>query len=208
MTTQIAMRRIPVIPTIIVIAAAATMVMLGFWQLDRKDQKEAQIAQYAAASDQALIDPIPIEAELESILYRRGALNCAEVLGWSAIAGRNDNDQSGYVQIARCRNGDWAEAEGAVEARFAEVVLGWSRDPSAQPDWRGGAIEGIIAPGGDNGWRIIADQPVGVLQANAAPDPGDLPNNHLAYAGQWFFFALTALVIYWFALRSRWRDAA
>ena len=37
----------------------------------------------------------------------------------------------------------------------------------------------------------------------AAPDPRDLPNNHLAYAGQWFFFALTALVIYILALRRR-----
>ncbi len=40
----------------------------------------------------------------------------------------------------------------------------------------------------------------------APPDPNDLPNNHLAYAGQWFFFALTALVIYWLALRRRWRE--
>ena len=39
----------------------------------------------------------------------------------------------------------------------------------------------------------------------APPDPGDLPNNHLMYAGQWFFFALTALVIYLLALRKRRR---
>ena len=41
----------------------------------------------------------------------------------------------------------------------------------------------------------------------AAPDPGDLPNNHLAYAGQWFLFALAAAVIYVLALRRRRRDA-
>ena len=35
------------------------------------------------------------------------------------------------------------------------------------------------------------------------PDPTLLPNNHLAYAGQWFFFALTALVIYVMVLRKR-----
>jgi surfeit locus 1 family protein len=51
----------------------------------------------------------------------------------------------------------------------------------------------------------VADPPVGGLAANAAPDPADLPNNHLAYAGQWFFFALTALVIYVLALRRRRR---
>ena len=28
------------------------------------------------------------------------------------------------------------------------------------------------------------------------------------YAGQWFFFALTALVIYVLALRKKWRSGA
>ena len=37
----------------------------------------------------------------------------------------------------------------------------------------------------------------------ARPDPSDLPNNHLAYAGQWFFFAITAFIIYVLALRRR-----
>ena len=46
-------------------------------------------------------------------------------------------------------------------------------------------------------------EPLAGLEPLAAPDPRDLPNNHLAYAGQWFFFALTALVIYILALRRR-----
>jgi surfeit locus 1 family protein len=33
-----------------------------------------------------------------------------------------------------------------------------------------------------------------------------VPNNHLSYAIQWFFFATTAVVIYVLALRKRWRD--
>ena len=40
----------------------------------------------------------------------------------------------------------------------------------------------------------------------AAPDPRDVPNNHLSYAVQWFLFAVTALVIYGLALRKRWRE--
>jgi surfeit locus 1 family protein len=43
------------------------------------------------------------------------------------------------------------------------------------------------------------------LQANAAPDPRDVPNNHLSYAVQWFLFATTAIVIYGLALRKRLR---
>ncbi len=54
--------------------------------------------------------------------------------------------------------------------------------------------------------RVTATEPPSDLQPLAQPDPNDLPNNHLAYAGQWFFFAITALVIYWLAIRRRWRD--
>ena len=35
------------------------------------------------------------------------------------------------------------------------------------------------------------------------PDIGLVPNNHLAYAGQWFFFAAVAALIYLVALRRR-----
>jgi surfeit locus 1 family protein len=51
----------------------------------------------------------------------------------------------------------------------------------------------------------VIGRPVAELAPLAPPDPADIPNNHLAYAGQWFFFALTALVIYVLALRRRWR---
>jgi surfeit locus 1 family protein len=71
-------------------------------------------------------------------------------------------------------------------------------------DWDGGDLEGVLAPLGDN-FKLIAAVPQAGLEAVARPDPNDLPNNHLAYAGQWFFFALTALVIYILALRKRWR---
>ena len=63
-------------------------------------------------------------------------------------------------------------------------------------------VAGIIAPAGE-GIRLIADPPQAGLEPLAMPDPADLPDNHLAYAGQWFFFALTALVIYVLALRRR-----
>jgi surfeit locus 1 family protein len=80
------------------------------------------------------------------------------------------------------------------------VDLGYTRD-IAKPAFTGGIITGVIAPGP----RLVADPPVAGLQPMARPDPGDLPNNHLAYAGQWFFFALTALIIYVLALRRKRR---
>lgn len=196
-------RRIPVIATIVVAAAIATMIGLGFWQLGRLDEKEALLARYeAAASDQELLSAFPLSHEL-AYLYRRTPFNCSEVVGWNAIAGRNDQDESGYVHIASC----YLDGVYSFDAPMftAELVVGWSRDPSLKPDWDGGAITGMIAPGGEQGWRIVLDEPVDGLQANATPDPSSTPNNHLAYAGQWFFFALSALVIYILALRRRWR---
>lgn len=79
-----------------------------------------------------------------------------------------------------------------------EVALGWSRDPAA-PSYDGGPVDGVVDASG----KIVADPALAGLEPLAKPDPNDLPNNHLAYAGQWFFFALTALVIYGFALKSR-----
>jgi surfeit locus 1 family protein len=60
---------------------------------------------------------------------------------------------------------------------------------------------GVIAPGP----RLVADPPLAGLDANAMPDPSEIPNNHFAYAVQWFLFAATALVIYVLAVRRRMR---
>ncbi|TIX50571.1 SURF1 family protein [Alteraurantiacibacter aquimixticola] len=185
-------RKIPLIPTIIVAAAIATMIGLGIWQLGRLEEKEALLARYeAAASNAQPLYELP-EEPLDA-LYRQSAFTCTQPGEWNAIAGRNDRDQSGYVHIISCPG--------------ADVVLGWARGPD-RVEWAGGEVTGIIAPGGEAGWRLVADPPLAGLQPNATPDPAATPNNHLAYAGQWFFFALSALVIYVLALRRRSREQA
>ena len=193
-------RKVPVIPTVVVIAAVAIMVMLGFWQLDRLDQKEAMIARFAEAGDRPALDPIPHSSDPEDYLYRKATFTCSAIVGWRAIAGRNANDQPGYVHVADCQ----PDGLGAAMPRV-EVVTGWSRQVE-RPDWEGGEVSGTLTRSVSGGWRLVADPPLGGLDSNAIPDPGDLPNNHLAYAGQWFFFALTALVIYVLALRGRRRS--
>ena len=182
-------RKVPIIATLVVAAAVATMIWLGFWQLDRMAQKEALLARYAQAQGNTVaLTALP--ADPLNNLYRRTPFTCSTVAGWNAIAGRNADDDSGYIHIAQCPG--------------AEVVIGWSQGPT-QPEWAGGAITGTIAPGGAAGWRIVADPPLAGLQANAVPDPASIPNNHFAYAVQWFLFAITALVIYILALRRRAR---
>ncbi len=183
-------RKLPIIPTLVVLAAVAVMVRLGFWQLDRLAEKEALLAQYEAAAENPMIlSTFP--AEPLDNLYRRTPFTCSEVTSWRAVAGRSNSDASGFAHVAHCPEGN--------------VVIGWSQTPQ-EPEWLGGEVTGTIGPSVESGWRIIADPPQAELEPNAAPDPRDIPNNHLAYAVQWFFFAFTALAIYVLALRRRQRE--
>lgn len=187
--------RVPIISTIVVAAAIATMIALGFWQLARMDEKEAMLARFASAQDLASPVEFPRSTqEIEGTLYRRSNLVCEEVLSQRTTPGRNLTGQSGVAQMARCRLAGGGEAE---------VAFGWSARPQVV-EWSGGPVEGIVGPAGQEA-RLVASPPQAGLEPLSPPDPADIPNNHLAYAGQWFFFALTALVIYVLALRRRRR---
>ena len=184
------LRRLPVVPTLVVLVAVAVMVRLGFWQLERLHQKEAMLARYGRASSMSSDVAWPVTREtVDAALYRHSRIDCAKVISARSVSGRNAKGEAGWAHVARCALAGGGEAD---------VVLGWSNDP-AVPDWQGGEVSGFVAPGP----RLIASPPIGGLAANAAPNPGDIPNNHLAYAIQWFLFALTALVIYALALRKR-----
>lgn len=189
-------RDIPIISTIIVLAAVATMVALGFWQLGRLDEKEALIASYSRAETLSTEVPWPGPADYESSLFRRSSVNCREVEGIDSVAGRSARGASGWAFVARCTY----DGQG-----IADVAIGWSRNPQP-PEWSGGKVTGVIAPYKDVVRLVAAQPPLPELEALAKPDPADLPNNHLAYAGQWFFFALTALVIFVLAVRRRKAD--
>jgi len=183
-------RRLPFIPTLIVLIAVGVMIWLGVWQLDRMEEKEALLEKYAAAAtDAGIVDWPADQAEAEDLLYRRARLSCLAVSGSSAIGGKNADGQTGLAQVATCR---LSKGEQVL------VALGWSREP-AGTGWQGGEVVGIIAPGP----RLVADPPLAGLEANARPDPSGIPNNHFAYAIQWFLFAAVALVIYALAVRKR-----
>ncbi len=178
-------QRWPVIPTIIVLAAAATMIALGIWQLGRMQEKAELLSRYAAAASEAGEAPFPQSGDGAQVWFRRATMTCEAPVTIEAVSGTSARGAKGWVQRATCASG------AVVDIGFSRALL--------TPDWQGGAVSGVIAPGP----RLVADPPVAGLAAMARPDPGDLPNNHLAYAGQWFFFAITALVIYVLALRRR-----
>jgi surfeit locus 1 family protein len=189
-------RRIPIVATLVVAAAVATMIALGVWQLHRLAWKEALIARYARVETMSSDVPWPRDAAAaEAALFRHARVFCERVLKQGATAGRNYSGQTGWAQTAHCA------LDGGGEAT---VALGWSQAPLIQP-WSGGEIEGVISPGEDGGVRLIAGKPPAGLQPLARPDPRAIPNNHLAYAIQWFLFAGVAAAIYGMALWKRMR---
>lgn len=193
------MRRIPILATLIVWAAATVMVSLGLWQLDRRAQKEALLAQYAAALNRPERVALPGDAEQRAQLYyRRTSFDCPAQGQTDLRAGHNAQGKTGWAHWGECLFEDGSRAE---------INLGWSAAPKPVA-FTGAMISGVIAPDGQKGARVVADQPLPGLEASATPDPNDVPNNHLAYAVQWFFFALTALVIFALALRGRLRKRA
>ena len=63
-------RRVPIFSTIIVLAAVATMIGLGIWQLGRKTEKEALIVRYEAAigNPEPVTYPPASQAAVDAVL--------------------------------------------------------------------------------------------------------------------------------------------
>jgi cytochrome oxidase assembly protein ShyY1 len=175
------MRRLPLFPTLLVAAACLVMIGLGIWQL--------QIA----------FPTIPINEDALP-LFRRASGNCVRVQSRRTAAGENRRGESGFLHIADCGSG----AEGPGMA----VELGWSKNPNAGAGWKGGEVEGVIAPDRKSRMRLVSATGLAGLEPSAPPSPASIPNNHLSYAIQWFLFAGIAALIYWLAVRKRLKQDA
>lgn len=201
------MRRLPVIPTIVVGLAIALMIALGCWQLfDRLPKKQAFLAQLAANPSRPPV-AFPAIPTDQSLLFRRTSAFCLEPTSWDVEgAGR-----FGWRHIARCRTG--------VEGPGFSVDMGVSRDPNAKPVWRGGEVSGTIALAPVKTsllagmfsrqppptLMIVSDTALPGFTPSPRPTIEGIPNNHLAYGAQWFIFAGLAALIYMLALRRRGR---
>jgi surfeit locus 1 family protein len=132
-------KRLPIVPTMVVLAAAALMIGLGVWQLRRAKWKEGLIARYSAASQLPPIafPTVPLHGE-QLPLFRHATGVCLRIVGTRAIGGENRAGEPGYVHIVDCTTG--AEGPGM------SVEVGWSKNPNAKIDWAGGPVSGVIAP--------------------------------------------------------------
>lgn len=198
-----ARRRFPVVATLIVTLAVAAMIALGLWQLlDRLPKKEAFLAQLAANPARAAV-PFP-QVDDDRLLFRRSVGVCRPPVDVKLFGA----GAAGYRAIARCAL--------AGPTPGLTVQLGTTRDPNARVSWRGGAVAGLIAhqpdsrpllsfDGRPTPLMLVADRPVAGLAPSPRPRLDGIPNNHLAYAGQWFFFAAVAAIIFILATRRRQR---
>ena len=203
------MKRIPIIPTAFVTLAVAIMILLGFWQLERRDEKARQLALYAANVDKPAMAFPALGPVADGAMFRRSSLHCLRVVETTVMSGKAADGSSGFRYIARCSTG--AEGPGAL------VVLGVGEKPDLKIGWNGGPVSGRITREPEKaGWithmlgkapvpgpMLVSDKGLGTLKTPAAPAMTDIPNNHVAYAMQWFFFAMAAIVIYVLALRHR-----
>ncbi len=198
------MKKLPILPTLIVAAAVATMIALGFWQLQRAAWKDRLLVEYAAAAALPALDLDPLLARGESAIpplpFRRVLVTCqVRDAAPELRGGRSDAGQGGYAHLVPCR----PDAEG-LAGRII-VNAGWSPLPDQN---RRVNLDGIVAgrlgpvePG--RPITLTAATVSAPLQPGAPANIEDIPNNHLAYAFQWFFFAGVAVVIYLLALRRR-----
>ncbi len=206
------LKRLPVLPTLVVGLAVAAMIALGVWQLQRATWKEALIARYTANRSLPPIAYPPLGPVADTALFRKSSVTCLRVASWRTEGGSSASGQGGYRHIADCVTGG-GEGPGAL------IDLGVSPDPARKPAWTGGTVDGIITTkpghasliGGLTGKSpvlrpmLVATTPVPGLSASAPPSVENISNNHRAYAVQWFVFAAVALIVYAFAVAARMR---
>ncbi|WP_088184238.1 SURF1 family protein [Sphingobium sp. Z007] len=201
--------RIPLIATIVVVLAVLSMIALGVWQLQRRGEKEQALSLAAANPSRPSVAFPMLPPVASDILFRPSSVHCLRVVGWRIEAGRAADGSTGYRHIAECSTG--AEGPGAL------VAIGVGQKPDDKPNWTGGQVSGWISEEPDHrallsriGGKamplrpmLIAREAPAGLKPAAPPSAADVPNNHLAYAMQWFFFAAVAVIIYILALRRR-----
>lgn len=191
-------RRLPIIPTILVACVVAALIGAGLWNLRRVGVHQAEIARFQAAGRLPPVTYPTVPTKTADLpMYRYATGNCLRPVGRRMSAGENAAGEPGFVLIFDCATG--AEGPGM------SVQVGWSKNPNATTSWKGGLVSGIIVPDNKSRIRLVADGAAPGLEPNAKPKPSISvpPEQNRGYAIQFFAFAAIALVIYVLAVRKR-----
>ncbi len=206
------MKRWPIIPTLLVALAVATMIGLGVWQLQRKGENALLLKQVSANISKPAIaypelGPVDVKA-----LHRKSSVTCLRVSRWIEDSGSDNTGKTGTRYLAECVTG--AEGPGAL------VVAGISGRPNQKVNWTGGQVVGIITIEPDRqsmiaklfGQRVVlrpmlvSREGLGGLRTAEPPSLSKIRSkiaNNGSYAIQWFLFAAAAAIIYVLALRKK-----
>ncbi len=189
------MRRLPLVPTLLVLVMVPTMIALGFWQLHRAEWKEGLLARLAANIEVPAIDaPADLAARKDELSFRQVRVTCAATAAEAPTAARAANGASGYRQLARCTRGG---------GDTLLVSLGVAANPALRPASIPPSFTGWLVPrDGDPAFLLVPATAADTrLSAEARPSPETIPNNHRSYAFQWFAFALVLSLIYLIYIR-------
>lgn len=200
--------RVPIIPTLITAIGVLILCGLGRWQLERRAWKADLIARLEAAGSQPPATPREFLAAMQgdiSLQYRRAEISCrpGPRKPYDLRPGSSAGGTSGYFVVVSCRPND--------RAPDIVAVAGWTRRVDAKDmvidldhEFAGVLIERPYGNAPDRPrFMLIPDTAVAPLGRPQQPRPADLPDNHLAYAGQWFGLAVVLAAIYGLWLRRR-----
>ncbi|WP_016746765.1 SURF1 family protein [Rhizorhabdus wittichii] len=203
------MRRIPVLPTLVVALAIAAMVALGIWQIRRAHWKEGLLASYRASRNAPDLYGVPAGADPDAIAFRHAHILCRVTTKETLLGGTDASGRTGFRAIVGC---------ALIDGRVIMADLGW-RAIDARPALPavGARIEGrgLLIPdevlarrvlgktAGAVPLLLVLDRGVQGLSPSVPPSIETIPNNHISYAVQWFLFAGVALIIYALALYRR-----
>jgi surfeit locus 1 family protein len=192
------------IPWLMFVVMEITLLSLGVWQLQRKDWKEALIAQIARNAEQPTFALISTEQVTPDMEYRRVTFDCTYKLSDQySVDGFDANKQIAKRRYVKCSapativvDLGWSALTSAMAGSAGQIAVAgrvrhWTLPSAAQAL---GGIE-LVSP------KNFAAPVAAFYVQNGDGLPPPLPNNHFAYAIQWFLFAGVLAVI--FALFQR-----
>ena len=183
-------RGLPIGPTLLVAGALPLLVSLGVWQLHRLRWKEALLVRLAEAPKLPALDHPDLSAPGRD--FRRATVECRPSGLPLVRAGRSLRGEIGYSYILPCAGGRLS------------LDAGWAPGPDAKPFALAAAYPGLLREHDGPRYTLIAARALPPLTPSAPPSVEEVPNSHLSYAIQWFFFAAVLGAIYGLYVRS-WR---